>query len=53
MTVEHGAVVIRPTRKSRSGWALAFQKMAENKDDKLIATTAPVSKWDHSEWEWK
>jgi len=53
MTVEQGAVVIRPARKSRSGWGEAFQKMAEQKDDILIDETMSASKWDASEWEWK
>jgi antitoxin MazE len=53
MTVEHGTVVIRPVRKSRSGWERAFQKMAEHQDDALIDATAPASAWDASEWEWK
>jgi len=53
MTVEQGAVVIRPARKSRSGWGESFQKMAEQKDDILIDETISASKWDASEWEWK
>jgi antitoxin MazE len=53
MTVEHGAVVIRPARKSRRDWGEAFQKMAEQKDDTLIDETRSASKWDASEWEWK
>ncbi len=53
MTVEQGAVVIRPARKSRKDWGEAFQKMAEQKDDTLIDETRSASKWDASEWEWK
>jgi len=36
ITAEDGALVIRPTRKPRQGWAAAFRKMSRRGDDALI-----------------
>jgi antitoxin MazE len=48
------ALVIRPSRKPRSGWAAAFQRMAECGDDALIDELPPsLSDWDEGEWEWR
>ena len=51
---EHQALVIRPARKPREGWASAFREMARHGDDALLDGVAPsLSAWDASEWEWR
>lgn len=53
ISAENGALVIRPARKPREGWAQAFQKMAQRGDDALLDDVAPsLSDWDEGEWEW-
>jgi antitoxin MazE len=53
ISTENEALVIRPVRKPRAGWALAFQKMAERGDDTLLDETPSLSRWDEDEWEWR
>ncbi|MFA9390532.1 MAG: AbrB/MazE/SpoVT family DNA-binding domain-containing protein [Prolixibacteraceae bacterium] len=36
ITLEEDQIVITPITKPRKGWDLAFQKMAENRDDQLL-----------------
>jgi antitoxin MazE len=51
---EDGSLVIRSVKRTREGWATAFQKMAQRGDDALIDNSAPtMSKWDEEEWEWR
>ena len=53
ITVEEGALVIKPVAKARAGWATAFQEMARHGDDALIDEGSPSSTtWDDEEWEW-
>jgi antitoxin MazE len=48
------ALVIRPVRKPRAGWAAAFQKMARRGDDALLdESVSSLSSWDEDEWEWQ
>jgi antitoxin MazE len=54
ISAEGNALVIRPTKKPRTGWAAAFQKMAQRGDDTLLDEVAPgLSDWDKDEWEWQ
>jgi antitoxin MazE len=47
------SLIIRPTRELRKGWDVAFKKMAQKCDDKLILGDDPhSSKWDENEWQW-
>jgi antitoxin MazE len=53
ISVEDGALLIRPAQRPRAGWAAAFQEMARRGDDALLDDAAPsLSAWDESEWEW-
>jgi antitoxin MazE len=54
ISAEDDALVIRPIRRPRDGWAAAFQKMAQHGDDRLLDDVAPtLSSWDEDEWEWR
>ena len=54
ISAEDEAIVIRPAKKPRAGWAAAFQRMAESGDDSLLDEGAPTpSRWDEDEWEWR
>jgi antitoxin MazE len=54
ISAEDDALVIRPVKKPRAGWATAFQQMAERGDDALLDAGAPSpSSWDEGEWEWQ
>ena len=53
ISVKDGALIIKPARKTRAGWAVAFQEMAKRGDDALFDEGAPpLSRWDEDEWEW-
>ncbi|HXD88323.1 MAG TPA: AbrB/MazE/SpoVT family DNA-binding domain-containing protein [Urbifossiella sp.] len=52
LTAERGALVIRPARSPREGWAEAFRQMAQHGDDALLDEPA-LSQWDREEWEWR
>ena len=52
--VEDDQIVIRPFRKPREGWDVAFAKMAESGDDQLLDEPLAVQTiWDEEEWQWK
>jgi antitoxin MazE len=54
LSVRGDQLVIRPGKRSRSGWEDQFQRMAERGDDRLLdEETASSTKWDQDEWEWK
>jgi antitoxin MazE len=54
ISAEDDALVIRPVKNPRAGWATAFQQMAERGDDALLDAGAPsLSGWDEGEWEWQ
>jgi antitoxin MazE len=48
----NNALVIRPAKKARAGWAAAFRKMARRGDDRLLDEVANLSQWDENEWGW-
>ena len=49
-----GALMIRPLRRARAGWAAAFREMCQRGDDALLDDAAPsLSAWDEGEWEWR
>ncbi len=53
LSVEAGALVVRPVPSPRAGWDEAFRTMAEAGDDALLDAGAPMgSTWDEQEWEW-
>jgi antitoxin MazE len=53
LTVELGALVLRPVRRVREGWAEAYASMREQADDVLLdATALGNTSWDDEEWEW-
>lgn len=53
LVVEEGQLVVRPLRRTRQGWDEAFQRMAEQGDDRLLDETAvSLTGWDGEEWEW-
>ena len=53
MAILSNAVVIRPGKKVRAGWAAAFRRMRKNEDDRMV-DDPPLSSttWDEKEWEW-
>lgn len=54
ISAENDALVIRPARKPRAGWAASFREMAQRGDDALLDETVPsLSSWDEDEWEWQ
>jgi antitoxin MazE len=54
ITAEDKSLVIRPVRRPREGWAVAFEKMAAEGDDALVDDVPPsLSNWDEEEWEWQ
>ena len=54
ISAEDNALVIRPAKRPRAGWAAAFQEMARRGDDALLDGAAPsLSAWDEGEWEWR
>ena len=53
LEASRGGIVIRPSRKIRSGWETAFKEMALRNDDKLLDSEIRTSSWDAQEWEWK
>jgi antitoxin MazE len=53
ITVRENTLVISPARAPRSGWAGAFQAMAEHGDDtRLDRDSVATSRWDDDEWDW-
>ena len=54
ISAEDDALVVRPVKKPRAGWAAAFQQMARRGDDALLDDVPPsLSAWDEGEWEWR
>jgi antitoxin MazE len=54
LSAEDDALLIRPVKKARAGWAAAFQQMARRGDDTLLDEVAPsLTDWDEGEWEWR
>jgi antitoxin MazE len=54
ITAEDGALVVRPVKAARAGWAAAFREMARRGDDAPLDDPAPsLSAWDEDGWEWR
>jgi antitoxin MazE len=54
ISAEGDALVIRPARRPRAGWAAAFREMARRGDDALLDDAPPsLSGWDECEWDWR
>ena len=53
MSVEDGAVVLRPKRKPREGWEEAFDKADMSGQDEAIWPDGMANKFDDTEWQWK
>ena len=52
LKVQDDALVIRPVKEVRAGWAEAFREMARHGDDALLDDAPPsLSRWDEDEWE--
>ena len=45
-------IIIKSANNAREGWDLAFKKMNENGDDKLIIDDNITNVWDEEEWQW-
>jgi antitoxin MazE len=53
ISVEDGALVIRPARRPRAGWAASFAARAQHGDDAFVeGEPPPPPRWDEAEWEW-
>lgn len=54
LEVKDNKIIIKSLSDVRKNWDLAFQKMAENKDDKLFDKSSLLnqSNWDDEEWTW-
>ncbi|MDP9313830.1 MAG: AbrB/MazE/SpoVT family DNA-binding domain-containing protein [Chloroflexota bacterium] len=53
LELQSDQIVIRPARRSRHGWDVAFQAMAEHGDDQLLDGGGPhATTWDEDEWAW-
>jgi len=53
ISADGDTLVIRPACRPRTGWAAAFQEMAQRGDDALLDENgSTLSSWDENEWEW-
>ncbi len=54
LEVKDNKIIIKSLSDVRKNWDLAFQKMAENKDDQLLDENSLLnqSTWDDEEWTW-
>ena len=52
ITVENGALVVRPVRRVREGWAEAARAMHEAGEDGLLDGWDFPNEFDETEWEW-
>jgi antitoxin MazE len=52
ITVENGALVVRPVRRVREGWAEAARAMHEAGEDGPLDGWDFPNKFDETEWEW-
>jgi antitoxin MazE len=51
LSAEDGALVIRPSRRARVGWAAAAAKLAAAGEAPL--GDGPATRFDTEEWEWR
>jgi antitoxin MazE len=54
LELKDGAIIIKPSKNTRSNWKSAFIKMANQKDDILMdqEVTHTLTSFDEEEWEW-
>jgi antitoxin MazE len=53
LEVSDKQITIRSAGRPRHGWSDKFKLMAQNKDDKLIDSSAHIqNRWEKDEWEW-
>jgi antitoxin MazE len=52
LRAERDALIIRPVRAPRAGWAAAFQQLADQEDDSMKDWDVSTTTWDEEEWEW-
>jgi antitoxin MazE len=53
LQAKNGALILRPVKVPRAGWADAFGQMAATGDDHLVHEDAPTAtKFDAEEWQW-
>lgn len=54
LQVSDDAIVIRSSRRPRTGWAAAFAQMAKRQDDRLLDRRASWgNKFDKADWQWR
>jgi antitoxin MazE len=51
LSVQRDRLMIRRARMPRAEWSAAFERMAQEQDDRLLDQPA-ATKWDKDEWEW-
>ncbi len=51
LTLQPDRLVVRPARRPRAGWDDAFQRMAQQGDDRLL-DEATATEWERTDWEW-
>ena len=52
LQAKNGALVLRPVKATRTGWAAAFGRMASAEDDRLVQEDAPAAtRFDAEEWQ--
>jgi antitoxin MazE len=49
LILEKGYIILKPIPKPRNGWEIAFKKMHENGDDKLLINEVFEDE-NHEEW---
>jgi len=53
IAAKNNAIVIRPIRRPREGWAEAFAEMARRGDDAILDEADSIANtWDEDEWQW-
>jgi len=52
--VNDNKIILKPTKKAREDWDIAFKGMAKNNDDILLdkKSLGNLTSWDNEEWEW-
>jgi antitoxin MazE len=51
LEVQDDYLIIRPSHRSRVGWADQFRQMAEHGDDQLLDPDIAVTEWEATEWQ--
>ena len=55
LKIKNNQIILVPFKRiPRTGWTMAFKKMAQNKDDRLLERKdlSKQSSFDGDEWEW-